>query len=195
MYHDTTIASQPDAHQPVLPPVLWHGTNASKVEGILERGLLAEKSLIRHTCLTSRPEIAFYYARLQQSIFERHELRPILIRIETASLDAAQFISESGSATIAAYGKRLPGRRKQDLEPLLGDWRALFAACDAIGTKEAIPVAADMVEWRCADIPALSIDELYNESVLGVCPQAEARAILRQIASETGSVTAIPLAA
>lgn len=157
-------------------PYLYHGTTVSNLDGILEEGLLPEKTkgILDHVCLSSDIHQALFFGRLSNiqlgSGYINRDYRTVLIRIPTCSLDRTQFCSETGSYRLSAYGHMRSDRQHIDLKPLLDDPEGFLRATDAIGYKQRVQVTPDMIDWRFTSIRTVGMQEALNELRYGVAP-------------------------
>ena len=146
----------PDAiHPPVIEDTLWHGTLLPYAEQMLEDGAIRPaKSQAGHTCLTTDPAIAVFFARIHQtSIPQDMPCPPIaLIRVDLAMLDPDKIVPETGSIEISPYGQLMPGRDKASLRAVQHDWKKVHDICACLGTTQDIPVFPDMIDMFFQDL-------------------------------------------
>lgn len=134
-----------------LSRTFWHGTTTTALEAILEEGLVPSRSKVGYNCLTTAPEMAVYYGRLEAFLAGRMVgLNPaeqaVLVRIPEGMITDNMVVSEARSATLSCYGCDRPGRGKEDLLPIADDWRAMLRATDCIGVREVLRITRDMTQ-------------------------------------------------
>ena len=135
---------------PALDRVFWHCTRARHLQEILRTGLIPERSRDGHTCLATHPAAALWFGRVAQSTSSDDPVldAPVLLRIPGAPLDPEAICPESGCVKGAPYGWDLPWRTDEARRALAEDAIALMGAVDALGYRQTLPIAADMVDAR-----------------------------------------------
>lgn len=175
----------------LLHRTFWHGTTTAALDAILAEGLVPERSKVGYNCLTSEPEAAIFWGRLnafiQYRAFGCMDTNAVLIRIAPETIPEDAVVPEARSATLSCYGSSMPGRAKDQLLSLADDWPALLAATDCIGVKAPLRVTRDMIE-----VVELPFYETYDQVLLfkeekarGVCPPEVRSWLDERIASST----------
>jgi len=185
------VSALPGIAEPALHRVFWHGTRMEHLDSILHSGLVPEKTLVGHTCLSTDPAMALLFARLQQCFNPRGSgVEPVLIRIDGTSLDPDVVCAETGVINCGSYGEGMEGRSRGELGPLRYDWRRLLNASSALGYTETIPVHRGMVEERTRSLPALNTEGALREMGDGFPSQQETVHLLKDIERELAPLMA-----
>jgi len=150
---------------------------------ILTEGILPARTICGHTCLTSDPAMALFYARLGQSFGGGEGSQPVLIRIGGGNLDPRHCVAETGSIEIGAYGRDMKGRNQFDLRALGGGWRRILRASDALGYSGIIEVGEGMLDLRPANLPMLEYEIMAQEMKRGYPVQVETVRLIDSILS------------
>lgn len=166
----------------VLDRDFWHGTTRGALTKILREGLRPECCETGHTCLTTRPEIALFFARLHTLYGDTDpDAAPVLIRIDGRRLDPSAVVPETGCVRLSPYGNHLPERAPSRLDPVKDDWAGLLARVDCIGTRETLPVSADMIAADGAPLPFPDKARLLEEYRTGAPVEPEIPAFLAEL--------------